>query len=95
MVCYDKKKGDDSTMRFSLDDFLDCVDDINAGNYDYGNEVLYRNCGFDCLPVPRTSTIDTKFSSAIWLIGKTYSADPTRSAPKGAFSNNGLGGSFE
>lgn len=82
-------------MRFSEKDFLDCVDVINGKNYDYGNDVLYRNCGFDCLPVPGASPIDTKLSSVIWLIGKSYSADPTRSAPKNTFSNNGLGRSFE
>ena len=82
-------------MAFSKDVFLACVDTINDKNYDYGNEVLYRNCGFCCLPEPGAATIDTKFSSAIWLIGKSYSADPTRSAPKNAFSNKGLGSSFE
>lgn len=82
-------------MRFSEKDFLACVDDINGKNYDHGNDVLYRNCGFDCLPVPGASAIDTKLSSVIWLIGKSYSADPTRSAPKDIFFNNGLGSSFE
>lgn len=82
-------------MRFSEKDFLDCVDVINDKNYDYGNDVLYQNCGFNCLPVPGASAIDTKLSSVIWLIGKSYSADPTRSAPKDTFSNNGLGSSFE
>lgn len=82
-------------MRFSEKDFLDCVDAINERNYDYGNDVLYRNCGFDCLPVPGASAIDTKLSRVIWLIGRSYSADPTRSAPKNTFSNNGLGRSFE
>lgn len=70
-------------------EFLRCVDTINNNNYNYGNEVLYQNCGFSCLK-------DTgKLSSAIWLIGKSYSADPTRSAPKDTFSNKGLGSSFE
>ena len=83
------------TMHFSKDSFLSCVNSINADNYNYGNEVLYRNCGLACLPAPGASQMDTKLSSAIWLIGKSYSADPTRSAPKGAFSNKGLGSSFE
>lgn len=82
-------------MRFSEKDFLDCVDAINDKNYDYGNDVLYQNCGSGCLPDPGASAIDTKLSSVIWLIGKSYSADPTRSAPKDTFSNNGLGSSFE
>lgn len=51
-------------MHFSKDDFLSCVDIITSKNYDYGNEILYRNCGFDCLPEPGASQIDTKFSSA-------------------------------
>ena len=76
-------------MDFPKEKFLTCVDTINDNNYNYGNEVLYQNCGFSCLK-------DTgKLSSAIWLIGKSYSADPTRSAPKGTFSNKGLGSSFE
>ncbi len=82
-------------MGFSVDSFLSCVDIINSKNYDYGNDVLYRDFGFACLPEPGVSQIDTKLSSIIWIIGKTYSADPTRSAPKGTFSNKGLGSSFE
>ncbi len=31
----------------------------------------------------------------IWLIGKAYSADPTRSAAKRTYENKGLGSSFE
>lgn len=69
--------------------FLRCVDTINDNNYNYGNEVLYKNCGFACLEDAG------KLSSAIWLIGKSYSADPTRSAPKDTFKNKGLGSSFE
>lgn len=82
-------------MQFTKDDFLSCIDIINNKNYDYGNDILYRHCGFDCLPKPGSSQIDTKLSSIIWLIGKAYSADPTRSAPANTFSNKGLGNSFE
>lgn len=82
-------------MRFSKDSFLECVSLINEKNYDYGNDILYRNCGFDRLPVPGRAQIDTKLSSMIWLIGKAYSADPTRSAAKSTFANKGLGSSFE
>ena len=82
-------------MQFTKDDFLSCIDIINNKNYDYGNDILYRHCGFDCLPKPGSSQIDTKLSSIIWLIGKAYSADPTRSAAKGTFANKGLGSSFE
>ncbi len=81
-------------MRFSKDDFLSAVTAINKTNYDYGNDVLYRNCGLACLSAPGDAQSGTKLSSAIWLIGKAYSADPTRSAPKGYFSNKGLGSSF-
>lgn len=79
-------------MFFSEKNFLECVDIINETNYCYGNDILYQHCGFSCLPDHK---LDSKFSSAIWLIGKSYSADPTRSAPRKAFSNNGLGTSFE
>lgn len=76
------------------DNFLKCVKIINENNYNYGNEILYQKCGFSCLPSPEVKN-DTRFSSAIWLIGKSYSADPTRSAAKNTFSNQGLGSSFE
>lgn len=82
-------------MKFSEAEFLSCADTINKRNYDYGNDILYRNCNFDQLPVKGSAEIDTKLSSMIWLIGKAYSADPTRSAAKGTFANEGLGSSFE
>lgn len=82
-------------MKFPVDTFLSHIDTINEQNYCFGNELLYKYCGFDCLPSPGTSPIDTKLSSAIWLIGKSYSADPTRSARSGDISNEGLGSSFD
>lgn len=82
-------------MKFSEADFLSCVDTINERNYDYGNDILYRNCSFDHLPAPDSGENAAKLSSMIWLIGKAYSADPIRSAVKGTFANKGLGSSFE
>lgn len=82
-------------MQFTKDNFLSRIDIINNTNYNYGNDILYQHCGVDCLPKPGSSQIDTKLSSIIWLIGKAYSADPTRSAAKGTFANKGLGSSFE
>ena len=80
---------------FTEKDFLELVDLVNGTNYVYGNEVLYKNFGFGVLPHPASVTKDTgKLWCAIWMIGKSYSADPTRSA--GAhMSGSGLGLSFE
>lgn len=82
-------------MAFTKDTFIHCVNEINKHNYHYGNDILYRNCNFHHLPAKSSDQIDTKLSSMIWLIGKAYSADPTRSAAKGTFANKGLGSSFD
>ena len=76
--------------------FLDECETINANNYNYGNDVLYSGFSFskNILPVPGT-TPDTKFSSAISVIGNAYSANPTRSAAKDTFFNAGIGTSFD
>ena len=75
--------------------FLTDVDAINKDNYNYGNDVLYSSFNFSkgILPVPGT-TLDSKLSSVMSIIGKSYSADPTRSAPKGVLQNNGTGDAF-
>ena len=76
--------------------FLSAVDAINANNYNYGNDILYSSFNFSkgILPIPG-STVDSKLSSAMSIIGKSYSADPTRSAPKGVLQNNGTGDAFD
>lgn len=80
---------------FTEKDFLEHVDQVNSTNYVYGNEVLYKNFGFGVLPRPASVTKDTgKLWCAIWMIGKSYSADPTRSAGS-LVSGSGLGLSFE
>ena len=79
-----------------LTNFLLAVDTINVNNYNYGNDILYSSFNFTkgILPIPGT-TLDSKLSSAMSIIGKSYSADPTRSAPYGVLQNNGTGNSFD
>lgn len=78
------------------DKFLKAVDEINKNNYNYGNDVLYSAFNFDkdILPKPGGNNYQAKLSSAIWLIGKSYSADPTRSSV-GFVKNNGIGSAFD
>ena len=83
-------------MSFTVPDFLQEVDKINSNNYNYGNDILYSSFKFskDILPPPNTMELGTELSSAMSIIGKSYSADPTRSAPKGVLQNNGTGDAF-
>ena len=77
---------------------LETFKNINANNYNYGNEILYRafSLAQNILPPPGAlADTDKRFSSAISIIGNAYSANPTRSAAKNTFSNNGIGNSFE
>lgn len=83
-------------MSFTITDFLQEVDKINSNNYNYGNDILYSSFKFskDILPPPNTTKLGTELSSAMSIIGKSYSADPTRSVPKGVLQNNGTGDAF-
>ena len=83
-------------MSFTIPDFLQEVDKINSNNYNYGNDILYSSFKFskDILPPLNTTELGTELSSAMSIIGKSYSADPTRSAPKGVLQNNGTGDAF-
>lgn len=77
-------------------DFLTAIDSINNNNYNYGNDILYSSFNFSKGIFPSSATtLDTKLSSAMSIIGKSYSADPTRSAPSGTFSNDGVGFAFD
>lgn len=80
---------------FTETDFLKHIDEVNKTNYVYGNEVLYKNFSFSIMPHPSATAYNIKkLSSAIWIIGKAYSADPTRSAAS-LVASSGLGLSFD
>jgi len=80
---------------FTKTDFLKHVDEVNKTNYVYGNEVLYKSFSFSIMPRPSATIYNiNKLSSAIWIIGKAYSADPTRSAAS-LVASSGLGLSFD
>lgn len=80
---------------FTSEDFLSCVEAVNKNNYVYGNDVLYRAFDLRVLPHPSVSKPGVgELSSALWVIGKAYSADPTRSASTTLIASSGLGLSF-
>ncbi|MBQ7761524.1 MAG: hypothetical protein IJ400_05665 [Clostridia bacterium] len=82
-------------IAFTENEFLKHVDEVNKINYVYGNEVLYKSFNFSIMPHPSDTTYNVgKLSSAIWIIGKAYSADPTRSATS-LVKSEGLGLSFD
>jgi hypothetical protein len=82
-------------MTFSTEEFLKRVDVVNRQNYSYGNEILYLACkNKKVIPDDANDKAAIgRFSDVIWLIGKSYSADPMRSGNGGG--NDGLGISYE
>lgn len=80
---------------FTETEFLNLVDTVNRTNYVFGNDILYKSFNFSTLPHPSTVPFSIgELSSAIWIIGKAYSADPTRSAAS-LVASSGLGLSFD
>ena len=56
----------------NIGDFKKAIEDINSGNWLYGNEILYRMASAGGL------TDAEKLAGAMWLIGRTYAASPQR-----------------
>lgn len=83
-------------MTFSSDHLLKQVDIINQDNYVFGNEVLYQMCSDinKILPKNKEDASSIKrLGSAIWLIGRSYSASPER-RKWAQNSDDGLGDFF-
>ena len=83
-------------MTFSSDHLLKQVDIINQDNYVFGNEVLYQMCSdmYKLLPRDKEDISAIKrLGSAIWLIGRSYSASPER-RKWAQNSDDGLGDFF-